>query len=129
MAKKRKPKSLLKAVFLEYWAAMKRRRKIKPRAIPYKYKGSTFDQDGIRITGSRRFVDSVLSHLTSLLAYENDMTLLKVSYRQITDKESGQPIDGWQCYIQVQNRGEQAQMVNAWMNAVTGKGTEEDASA
>ena len=121
MKPKSKPKSLRKEEFLAYWGKMKRRRAIKPAAVPYKFRGSTYAEDGIRITGSRKFVDQVISHLTSLLAYENDMTRLQVVYKQSTNRETGMPIDAWNCYIQVHERGGEAQMVNAFMAAMTGK--------
>jgi hypothetical protein len=117
----RKPKSLRKEAFLAYWRLMTRKRKIKPSAVPYKWKGSTYAQDGIRITGSRKFVDQVISNLTGLLAYENDMTRLQVVYKQTVDRDSGQPIDAWNCYIQVHERGDQAKMANAFMSAITGR--------
>lgn len=116
-----KPKTLRKEAFLAYWAAMKRKRTIKPTPIPYKFKGSTYARDGIRITGSRMFVDQVISNLTGLLGYENDMTRLQVVYKQTVDRDSGQPIDSWNCYLQVHERGGEAQMANAFMSAMTGK--------
>ena len=40
-----------------------------PRPVPYRHQGSTYDQDSLRITGSRAFIDAVLSRLTALLAF------------------------------------------------------------
>ena len=122
MAKK-EPKSLRKAAFLAYWEAMKNRRAIRPTPVPYKHRGSTYARDGIRITGSRMFVDQVISNLTGLLRYENDMTRLQVVYKQTVDRETGQPIDAWNCYIQVHERGGEAQMINAFMSGMTGRET------
>ena len=118
---KRKPKRLLKAEFLEHWGGMKRRRKMTPKPVPYKHKGTTFDRDGIRITGSRKFVDQVLSNLTELRDFENEKTRLGVSYSQSTDKETGRPLDAWQCYIKVHDRGDEAKMLNVIMAAYSGK--------
>ena len=126
----RKPKRLLKAEFLEHWGKMKRRRKMTPKPVPYKHTGTTFDRDGIRITGSRKFVDQgakrtrrrqVLSNLTGLLDFENDETRLGVSYSQSTDKETGRPLDAWQCYIKVHERGDEAKMTNAFVAAISGR--------
>lgn len=106
-------KSLRKEQFLAYWSGMKRRRKLAPAPVPYKHIGSTYAEDGIRITGSRKFVDAVLSRLTELLAFENDSTRLQVVYKQTLDRDTGRPIDSWNCYIQVHERGPEAhQMVN-----------------
>ena len=116
----RKPKRLTKAELLEKWKGLKRKRPLRPRPVPYKHKGSTFDQDGIRITGTRQFVDAILSRLTEFLEYENEIVRLQVSYSQSTDKE-GNPLTAWKCYIQVHERGGEAQMTNLFMAAVTGK--------
>jgi hypothetical protein len=42
-----------KAEILKHFQALKAAgpRKVKPTPVPYKHKGSTFDQDGIRILG------------------------------------------------------------------------------
>ena len=122
MAKIKKAKRLSKEQFLEYWGRMKRRKKLVMRPISYEHTGSTFDQDGIRLTGSRVFIDAILSRLTELQAYEASETRLGVSYQQATDKETRQPIpDAWTCYIQVRERGDQAKMANAFVEAITGK--------
>ncbi len=117
----KKPKSLRKEHFLAYWAKMKRRRRIKPTPVPYKFSGSTYAEDGIRITGTRAFVDQVLSRLTDMLEFENDMTRLQVVYKQTTDKETRRPIDAWNCYIQVHTRGGEAQMTNAFASSIAGR--------
>lgn len=114
-------KSLRKEQFLAYWSGMKRRRKLTPTPVPYKHAGSTYDQDGIRITGSRKFVDQVLSRLTDLLENENDSTRLQVVYKQTVDRDTGRPIDSWNCYIQVHERGPEAQMVNRLMAATVAR--------
>ena len=67
---------------------MKRKRRLKVRPVPYKHTGSTFDQDGIRITGTEAFINAILSRLTELLVYEGDETRLQLSYKQATDKEN-----------------------------------------
>lgn len=59
-----------KSEVLDYWKSLKRRRKFASAPVPYKHKGSTFDQDGIRITGSRKFIDAVLSRLTDIQVHE-----------------------------------------------------------
>jgi hypothetical protein len=121
MAKTRKAKSLRKAEFLAYWQKLTRRRPLKPRPVPYKHSGSTYAEDGIRITGTRKWIDSVLSRLTDLLAYEGAETRLQVVYKQSTDRETGHPIDSWNCYIQVHQRGDEARMVNLFVSGIAGK--------
>jgi len=118
----KKPKTFGKKKFMEHWGSMKRRRKLAPTPVPYKHEGSTFDQDGIRINGSRKFIDAILSRLTELLKFENGSTRLQTVYKQASDK-SGNLLDSWSCYIQVHDRGDEAKMVNAFASALTGKET------
>lgn len=116
-----KAKRLGKKAFLDHWRGMKRRKKLVVQPVPYKHEGSTFDQDGIRITGSRQFIDAILSRLTELLDYENGGTRLQLNYQQATDRKTGEPLDSWTCYIQVHERGDEAKAVNAFASALAGK--------
>ena len=120
--KKQKPASLRKADFLEYWRQLEPQQIIRPCPVPYKHSGTTYAQDGIRITGSRAFVDSVISRLQDLLQHENAVTRLQVVYKQTVDRETGRPIDAWNCYIQVHERGGEAKMVNLFMAAMVDRG-------
>ena len=82
-----------KAQFLKHWNDLEPNQPLKMRPIPYKHKGSTYAQDGLRITGSKENIDSVLSCLKPLLAAENGRTRLQVSYQQTTDRDTAQKID------------------------------------
>lgn len=104
-----------KKELLSHWEAIKPNQEIKPAVVPYKHEGSTFDQDGIRLTGSQKFIDSVLSHLKPLLQHENGTTRLQVSHSQATDRHTGAKLDSFKCYIQVHQRGRQAQICNTIM--------------
>ena len=103
-----------KASMLKHWAGIEPGQPVNPQPVPYKHSGSTYAQDGIRITGSREFIDAVLSRLKDLLAHENGNTRLQVNYQQ-TQPKDGVPLhrDGWNCYVQVHTRGREARMVNA----------------
>ena len=94
-----------KAQFLNHWKAIEPNQKVTPSPVVYKHRGSTFDQDGIRITGTTMFIDSVLSRLTDLLDAENCDTRLQVVYKQSTDRETGLELDSYNCYVQVHERG------------------------
>ena len=80
--------------------------------VPYKHVGSTYDQDGIRLTGSRQFIDSVLYQLRPLLERENNTERLQLVYSESTDRDTGQPTGTWNCYIQVHERGAEAKYLN-----------------
>lgn len=90
---------------LALWRSLDGARPIRPRPIPYDHKGSTFARDGIRITGSRDFVESVLARLKELLRYEGPTTRLQVSMQESRDRASGALLGSWKCYVQVHQRG------------------------
>jgi hypothetical protein len=46
-----------------------------------------------------------LSCLKPLLTAENGRTRLQVSYQQTTDRDTGQKIDSYNCYLQISERG------------------------
>ncbi len=94
-----------KKQFLKHWASIRKNQKLEPKPVRYTHEGSTYAEDGIRITGSRKFVDSVLSRLKELLDYECDGTRLQVVYDRSSDRESGKTLKSWNCYIQVHARG------------------------
>ncbi len=116
-----KAERLTKAQALSHWAGLPDQRAPSQtmRPVPYKHEGSTYAEDGIRLTGSREFIDSVLAALKPLLGRENNLERLQLVYSQSTDRETGRPINGWNCYIQVHTRGREAQMVNALFGPVT----------
>ena len=99
--------------FISHWQAIKPDQPIAISPVEYKHKGSTYDQDGIRITGSLTFIDSVLSRLKDMLDHENGDTRLQVVYKQSQDRETQQLIAGYNCYIQVHERGREAQIMNS----------------
>jgi len=101
-----------KAQFLEHWHGIKADQNIKINPVAYKHAGSTYAEDGIRLTGSMEFIDSVLSRLKSLLSHENGATRLQVVYKESTDRRTQEPLDSYNCYIQVHQRGRQAQIAN-----------------
>jgi hypothetical protein len=94
-----------KEPFLKHWASLRKGLKLQPKPVRYTHEGSTYAEDGIRITGSKAFVDSVLSRLKDLLVYEGEETRLQVVYKKSTDRESGKTLTSYNCYVQVHARG------------------------
>lgn len=86
---------------IELWRNVRSDAPLSPTPVPKLHKGNRFDQDGIRITGSSQWINSVLGRIKAILAYENHPSLeLDVKYRQVqkrdlTDKPS------FACYINV----------------------------
>ena len=94
-----------KKAFLKHWSGLRANQKLSPKPVRYGHEGSTYAEDGIRLTGSRLFVDSVLSRLKELLQYEGDGTRLQTVYKRSTDRESGKTLTSYNCYVQVHARG------------------------
>lgn len=84
-----------------------------PSAVPYKHSGSTFSEDGVRVTGSRRFVESVMFRLRELLEFEAIETRLSVSLQEVQDRDSGRLTGAWSFYVQVHERGGQGKIAEA----------------
>jgi len=103
-----------KASMLKHWAGIEPDQPVNPQPVPYKHSGSTYAQDGIRITGSREFIDAMLSRIKDLLAFENASTRLQVNYQESKDKETGHPINSHNCYIQVHQRGREARIMHTF---------------
>jgi hypothetical protein len=94
-----------KKTFLKHWASIRKDQKLTPKPVRYGHEGSTYAEDGIRMTGSKAFVDSVLSRLKDLLRYESDETRLQTVYKRSTDREGGKTLTSYNCYVQVHARG------------------------
>jgi hypothetical protein len=84
------------------------------KAVPYAHTGSAYAFDGIRINGSRKFIDSTLAALQNLLGRENSMERIGINYTQATDFETHEPIDSWVCFIRVHDRGQEKKDQPAW---------------
>jgi hypothetical protein len=97
-----------KKPFLKHWAKLRANQKLAPKPIRYTHEGSTYAEDGVRITGSKAFVDSVLSRLKDLMKFESYETRLQVVYKKSTDRESGKTLTSYNCYVQVHQRGDVA---------------------
>ncbi len=75
------------------------------RVIPPDHKGPTYRYDGVRVTGSGQFIDSVMSRLKDILSYESESTRLNLVYRQQVDSKLQEPIpDSFVFYAQARDR-------------------------
>lgn len=101
---KEKGVKLGKDQVLQHWGATPPNAPIKMTPLPYNYKGPTYDKDGVRITGSGEFVDSILGRLKDLMFYENPKVKLNLIYRTLYKKgQIGNP--AYAVYIQSEMRG------------------------
>lgn len=107
---------------LGHWQGLRTDLPLTPSPVPYRHEGSTYAEDGIRITGSPQFIDAVLGRLKDLLKFEGTETRLQVSYRESGDKVTREPTGSYQCYVQVHERGDEAKVVNVLATALASRG-------
>lgn len=99
--KEEKPWIAKKQDVIDLWKTVRPDVPLNPSPVPANHKGNRFDQDGVRITGSSQWINSILGRMKPLLMYSDFPNLeLDVKYRQIqrrdlTDKSS------FACYINV----------------------------
>lgn len=93
---------------IEYWKGLRPDTPIQMRSIDYGHKGSTYGEDGLRITGSPQFIGSIISRIKELLAYESPTTKLSVTYRQTESPSQaaiGQSKTSYVFYVSARERG------------------------
>ena len=98
---KKNPWVAKKADILKTWRAMRPDAPLRPAPVPEGHKGNRFDQDGVRITGSSEFINSVLGKIKEFLPYADNPYLdLDVKYRQILKRDLADR-QSFACYINV----------------------------
>jgi hypothetical protein len=100
-----KPFKPSKEQILRHWASVRPNQPIHMAPLPYNYKGATYDKDGVRITGSREFIDSILGRLKDLLFYENPKVKLNLIYRTLYRKGQDPTQPAYAMYAQSEMRG------------------------
>ena len=92
--------------------------------IPYKSKGSTYGADGIRLCGSREFIEACLSNLMPILQGENNDTRLQLTWNEVKPTEIKGEVKNFSnagenamvCYVQLRERGSKSSQVNNFFN-------------
>jgi len=75
------------------------------RIIPNDHRGATLGFDGIRVTGSADFIDSILARLKDLMTYEGAGTRLQVIYKQQFNTKTQEPVpDSYVLYLSIKER-------------------------
>jgi len=100
-----KPYKLSKEDVMRHWASVRPNEPIRMTPLPYNYKGPTYDKDGVRVTGTREFVDAVLGRLKDLMFYENPRVKLNLIYRTLYRKGQDPARPAFAVYIQSEMRG------------------------
>ena len=89
--KKPKPWHMTKPQIYDFWRRLPPSMPLAMSPIPYDHKGSTFDQDGIRITGSQAFIASVISRFKDVNEMKSPRMHVDPVYRQISKDELQKP--------------------------------------
>ena len=76
-----------------------------PKPISTRHRGSAYNQDAIRITGTSDFINSILSRMKDFLRYQGNPGVdLDVDYRQIVDKYDRPVPAKYVCYIRLREK-------------------------
>ncbi len=100
-----KPWKASKEEILSFWKTLPNGTPLSVKPIPYDHEGSSIQEDGIRITGSKEFISSVLSRLKDFLPFENPNTKVMVAYRQSPRSFLPGNKNSYIFYLQVMERG------------------------
>jgi hypothetical protein len=100
-----KPWKAGKDEIMKFWKSIAGNLPLALQPIPADHKGTTIQEDGIRITGSKEFIASVLSRLKDFLTFENPNEKLVVSYRQSPKSFIKGNRNSYSFYLQVKDRG------------------------
>lgn len=100
-----KPWKAGKDEILKYWKGITGNLPIALKPIPYDHEGTTIQEDGVRITGSKEFITSVLSRLKDFINFENPNEKLVVYYRQSPKSFVKGNKNSYSFYLQVKERG------------------------
>lgn len=102
---KAKPWKASKDQIMSFWKGLQPSTALALNPIEYDHKGSTIQEDGIRITGSKEFITTVLSRLKDFITYENPQTKLMVAYRQSPKSFLPGHKNSFIFYLQTKKRG------------------------
>ena len=99
------PSKATKDDIIKYWQSLVPARTVYMTPVSADHKGSTYSQDGIRITGSRQFIDSILARIKDLIYQESADSKLEVAYRQVEGvKQVNDRPDAYVFYCMVRQR-------------------------
>lgn len=106
-APKQKKWKATKDEIVSFWQSLRPDTPIQMTPVRYDHKGTSYAEDGVRITGSKEFIASVLPRLKEFLNFESPTTKLQLVYRE-TDSPSKTLADNktsFVFYIQAKERG------------------------
>lgn len=99
-----KPWKAKKSDIMTFWKSLAPNMPLHLQSIDNVHKGSTLQQDTLRITGSKEFITTVLSRLKDFIVYENPSTKLVLDYRQNAKSLKPGEKNSYLFYLNVRNR-------------------------
>lgn len=91
---------------IRYWTNLRSDTPIAVSPIRYDHKGSTYKQDGVRITGTKEFITTTLARLKEFLGFEGAGTKLTLVWRETESQQSTiEDKPTYVFYVQVKERG------------------------
>lgn len=99
-----KPWKAKKSDIMTFWKSLAPNMPLQLQPIDNAHKGSTLQQDTLRLTGSKEFVSTVLSRLKDFIVYENPNTKLVLDYRQNAKSLKPGEKNSYLFYLNVRNR-------------------------
>lgn len=95
-----------KADVLKFWQGLKPSLPLQMEPVPEHHRGTRFRNDGMRITGSPQFINSIMSRIKDLLQFEGGQYRLDVEYRQIEAPTASQMNSDYVFYVHLIKKGE-----------------------
>jgi len=88
---------------VRHWQNLEPNLPVRPDPISIFHKGTRYDTDGLRITGTAAFINSVLSRVKEILQYDSfPGASLDVEYRQVRSKNREiKTKPSYACYVHV----------------------------
>ena len=97
-----------KEEILTFWRSITGNSPIQLKPIAYNHKGTTIQEDGIRITGTKEFIASIISRMKELINFENNNNKLIISYRQSPKSLIPGNKESYMFYLQIKERGQKS---------------------
>lgn len=91
---------------IQFWTNLRADTPIAIDPISYDHKGSTYKQDGVRITGSKEFIATTLARLKEFLGFEGTSSKLMLVWRETERQQSPEDKPTYVFYVQVKERGQ-----------------------
>jgi len=99
-------KIMTKEEIIDHWKALDENQELAMAPIPADISARRYVHDAITLTGSKEFIDSILSRIKDLMDYESETSNLHLVYMERKDKIDGNELDrSWIFCLSAQEKG------------------------